>query len=106
MKRRVVHGVDFVAAVREDLGHLLRSDRLEWIALLEADLDELERLVVSFPRAGKLMAQRGKRELRSKLLRRTPFVVWYATEPDRAGEPITFLRLYHARQKAPRRPRW
>jgi hypothetical protein len=103
--RRILHGTDFVAAVRSDVRYLPAQDRREWIALLQKDIHELERLLATVPRVGRLMAVRGGHELRKVQLRRTPFVVWYATEPAKRTAPVVLLKLYHLRQKS-RRPRW
>ncbi len=100
MRRAIQYGADFVGGLRANLEYLRKRGDLEWFELLEADLGELEVLVSRFPAVGTLMEHRGSVELRKLRLKRTPFVVWYVVDTRVAKSPVTFLRLFHARQRS------
>ena len=75
MARTIQYSSEFADELREDLDHLRRMYREEWIELLDLDLIDLERNLTEFPGAGRLFATRGRRELRRIRLRRTPLVL-------------------------------
>ena len=100
MQRPIQYGADFAAGLRANLEYLRKRGDVDWFELLETDLRELELLLSKFPTAGTLMACRGAMELRKLRLKRTPFVVWYVADIKITKSPVTFLRLYHARQRS------
>jgi hypothetical protein len=106
MARRILRGDEFVAAVEADVLRLHEIDRTEWCELLASDIRDVERLISVFPQAGTLVATRDTRELRKKVLRRTPFVVFYDFEPGRRAGPIRLVWLVHQRARARKRFRW
>lgn len=70
----------------------LRDEGLEsWVDRLRAELDDAFVLLEDFPQAG----VSARRPLRKLVLRRLPFVVWYAFDEDE----VTLLRLFHFRQR-------
>lgn len=73
-----------------------------WILRLREAVDEAARALARFPAMGApviLDPRRGAAPppLRKLVLRRVPFVVWYAVDDD----SVWLLRLFHARQKRP-----
>jgi hypothetical protein len=106
MGRRVIRSEDFVASVEADLERLHAVDRVEWFDLLESDIADVERLIAAFPPAGRLVATRDNRELRKKVLRRTPYIVFYDFEPGRRAGPVRMIWLVHRRARAAKRVRY
>lgn len=104
--RQVLRSEDFIDAVQADLQRLREVDRAEWFDLLARDIADLEQLISAFPQAGKLVATRAGRELRKKVLRRTPFVLFYDFEPGRRSGPVRLIWLVHQHARAARRIHW
>jgi hypothetical protein len=66
------------------------------------DLGDLEDLLEAFPMAGFELARKGSEALRRMRTRRAPFFVWYVHDDGATGDgPITFLHLFHTRQRTP-----
>lgn len=98
MKRRhVVFHEDFRDDVRGQIEWLVANDREEWIPLLRTAIVEATELLESFPSAGTRTAQPSLFKL---VLRKVPFVLWYAAKPG--SDEVVVLRLFHARQRKPR----
>lgn len=102
MTRPVQYSAHFIDALHANLKYLRGRGDSEWGELLDADLFEVERLVSTFSTAGKRMASRASVELRKLRLQRTPFVVWYVVDVKKKDAPVTFLRLFHVRQRSVR----
>ncbi len=100
MARRILRSEDFVAAVQADLSRMRQTDRVEWVELLARDIADVERLISVLPQAGRLVVARDGLELRKKVTRRTPFVIYYDFEPARRSGPVRLVWLVH--QHAPR----
>jgi plasmid stabilization system protein ParE len=76
----------------------LQNEHPTWIPKLERGLVEAFELLVSFPRAGAVMAAGPIRKL---LLHKLPFVIWYAFD-EAEGPRAELLRLFHTRQRRAR----
>ena len=100
MARPIHYGDDFAATLREEAAYLREREKPQWMPLLEADLAAAAQLLASFPHGGTSTARRGSRELRKIRLERTPFYVWYVFDAAEANGPVTFLRIFHMRQRA------
>jgi plasmid stabilization system protein ParE len=99
--------VRFEAGFRRDLRAQLdwlienEDDSTSSIERLHAGLDEAVELVGRFPEVGTIVAKDGTRVLRILILRRLPFVIWFARDVDEPSADIWFLRFFHARQDRP-----
>lgn len=103
MKRRVevrAHK-QFAIDVQSHVDWLLEQDREDWVVRLAEDIADAWGLLGRFPSVGTAERAAGGQMLRRLILRRTPFVVWFVLEEEKAKR-ITFLRLFHARQHRPR----
>jgi hypothetical protein len=69
-------------------------------------LDVAIALLTEHPSAGALEAEAWPSELRRGVLRRVPYVVWYATAPSTAAADVWPLRLLHSRQQQSPAPSW
>lgn len=103
MTRRVRIHAAFRGDLRAQLTWLVANGDPVYIESLQEGLAEVEALLARHPAVGALEARAASSELRRLLLRRAPYVVWYAWDPER-GE-IWLLRLFHRRQQRPS-PTW
>lgn len=87
--------------LRRQLRHLAENADERWIEGLRAGLDEAFDLLARHPRAGAAQAERDAGVLCRLVLRRVPYVLYYAVE----GREVWILRLFHARQDRPA-PSW
>lgn len=101
-RRRVRLHADFVDDVAAQVAWLVEQDRPDWIDGLRRGIDEAIALCESQPGAGVPIDQRDEIVLRKLILRRLPFVVWYAHDEGSERADLWFLRLFHARQDRPR----
>ena len=107
MPQRVRRHADFLVDLQAQVLWLEQNRNEGWILRLREAVDEATRALARFPTMGApvLGHPRGAaaEPLRKLVLRRIPFVVWYAV----ADDGVWLLRLFHARQKRPhpKRPR-
>jgi plasmid stabilization system protein ParE len=101
VKRGVRVATGFRKDLRAQLAWLSVVDEGGWIEGLREGLDEAFGLLAEHPGVGSLEAKEGSSELRRIVLRRVPYIVWYATK----GGDVWILRLFHARQHRPK-PSW
>jgi ParE toxin of type II toxin-antitoxin system, parDE len=99
--------VRFEAAFRRDLRAQLdwltenEDDSSSLIERLQTGLDEAVELVSRFPDVGSIVEQDGTMVLRKLILRRLPYVIWFARDVADLSADIWFLRFFHARQDRP-----
>ena len=99
MIRRVRFEAAFRRDLRAQLSYLLdNADDPSWIERLRSGIDEAVELVAGFPDVGSTEAVDGTRVLRRLILRRLPYVIWFARDAEDPSADIWFLRLFHARQ--------
>ena len=84
----------FLADVRVRVAWLTRHRDVSHVTQLRTGLQEVRSLLARFPTAGPSLERRERLVLRSVLLRRLPFVVFYVVE----GKDVWLLRLFHHRQ--------
>lgn len=98
----IVYADDFAADLERDTTYLQRIQELVWIRTLKEDLSEVEGMLEHFPLAGHELARQGTEVMLRLRTRRAPYYVWYsydeATGQDGA---VTFLRLFHTKQRTP-----
>jgi len=94
---RILRSQLFRRTLEVQLEFLVLHDDPEGIQRLREDLADLERVLASFPDAGRELAVHEGATLRKLKLRRCPFVVWYVRQKD----GVTLARIYHARQDRP-----
>ena len=104
MKHRVRATEGFRADLRAQLTWLVKSDQEGWIEGLQEGLDEAFVLLEKHPGVGALEATAEDGDLRRLILRRVPYVLWYATERGSRSD-VWLLRLFHTRQARPS-PSW
>ena len=101
MARVVRRHPDFLCDLREQVAWLEEHRDVAWIEDLRHAVDEATHAVARLPSMGALVPPAGggrqPGKLRKLVLRRVPFVIWYAVGK---GE-VWFLRLFHARQQNP-----
>ncbi len=98
----VVYASAFAQDLENDVRYLRRLGELGWIATLQEDLDQLERMLAHVPLAGTKHAERETWVLLRMRTRRAPFYVWYTQNTaSGTGSEVRFLRLFHVRQQAP-----
>jgi plasmid stabilization system protein ParE len=95
---RVRHHVTFRTDLRKQLLWLTQHRDPDYIRRLREGLDEVDDLLSRFPRAGPQDTTGAP--VRKLLLRRLPFVIWYAQDRGDDGD-AWMLRLFDARQDRP-----
>lgn len=108
MPRRVCRHPDFEADYLALLGGLFARGERAWIETLASGLEDVVRMLSTFPAAGPCVAERGSVQLRKLLFRKGPYVAWYLHDPTDPEGEVWLVRLFHARQKrpTPRPARW
>ncbi len=97
MTRRVRFEAAFQRDLRAQLSFLRDNDEdPSWIERLRSGIDEAVELVARFPDVGSVEGVDGTWVLRRLILRRLPYMIWFARDAEAAD--IWFLRLFHARQ--------
>jgi len=104
VKRKIRYAADFARGLDAQLTWLASQGETAWIERLREGLDEAAILLSRHPQAGPLEESEGGSDLRRLVLRRVPYVIWYATLKGPRGE-VWILRLFHARQRRPK-PSW
>lgn len=87
----------FRAALLAQEAWLQDHARTTWVEGLREGIADAAGLLTTLPRAGVLD---GAGPLRTLLLRRLPFTLWYAL--DEPAREVVVLRLFHVRQYRPR----
>jgi hypothetical protein len=99
---RVEYADAFARDLDHDVQYLKAIDEPSWLETLEEDLTELEALLEHFPLAGLEQQREGSQVMLKMRTRRAPFYVWYIFDSPAGPDGIvTFLRLFHTRQRTP-----
>ena len=101
MGGRVRIHADFQVDLREHLSRFVESRDAVGIESLRAGIEEAIELVSQLPDVGTIEAREGTTVMRRLILRRMPYVIWFARDTRRPGARIWFMRLFHARQERP-----
>ncbi len=96
MARKVRLHRAFVDDVRRQARWLAENDRARWSEELLEGIDEVAARLARFPKIGPLVSEDERVVLRKLILRRLPYVAWYAYAKP-AGD-VWLLRLFGARQ--------
>ncbi len=97
----VVYAEEFAADLDGEVDYLRRHHEWGWIVTLHEDLRDIEGMLARFPESGRELAREGLEALRKLRLRRAPFYVWYSFDASVPNGAVTFLRLFHTRQRTP-----
>ena len=99
---RVRIRADFRADLREQLRWLGENRDRAAIESLRTAIDEAIDLLSRFPNTGSIEREEGPVVLRRLILRRLPYVLWFARNTITPGADVWLLRLFHVRQTRPR----
>jgi plasmid stabilization system protein ParE len=97
-RRKVWFHRDFSRDLNAQAAWLQRNDRAEWVGPLRQAVIEAAVLLAATPHAG---VRDASAPLFKLVLRKLPFVVWYAAPGP--GEDVVMLRLFHTKQNRARR---
>jgi hypothetical protein len=99
--RRIRIHAHFQVDLRGHLSWLTEHRDGVGIESLRTGIDEALELVSQLPHVGTIEARQGAAVMRRLILRRVPYVVWFARDTSKPGSTIWFMRLFHARQERP-----
>ena len=107
MARPVRIHAEFLDDLEGQLDWLRHHRDGSWIDGFEVGIDEAIALLAAHPAAGAAhtLAAGAGEEVRRLILRRLPFVVWYAVDLERKDGEAWLLRLFFVRQDRPRTER-
>src|SRR4051812_15738378 len=101
MVKHAIHlHADFGTDLRSHLVFLAHRHEVAYINRLRDGIDEAIELLSHLPHVGAPELSR-EGPVRKLVLRRLPFLIWYAYDDEETGGEVWLLRLFHVRQDRP-----